>query len=208
MSLAAALALARSMLSQAQSGQFDRSELSSTMSTELTQAQAAQMAGRVGSLGKPLSFTLEGKQTKGAFTKYTYRVAFAEATVDEQIVLDGSAKVAGLWFTPSPVVAATGDASALALAKTLLRQAQAGKLDRTLLTAGLNSQFDTATVKEMAGQLAPLGTPSSFSLQTRQVKSDGTTYLYRVIFTSDAYLEELVLDKHGKVEGLWFKPTQ
>lgn len=202
------LALAKSLLSQAQSGQFDRSELTPAMSAELTQAQAAQMAGRVSALGKPLSFTLEGKKTKGPLTKYTYRVAFDESNVDEQIVLDQSGKVAGLWFTPAPVVAAAGDASALALAKTLLHQAQAGKIDRTLLSASLNSQIDAATVKDMAGQLQPLGSPSSFSLQTRQNKSDGTTYLYRVLFANDAYLEELVLDKHGKVAGLWFKPTQ
>jgi len=202
------LALAKSLLSQAQSGQFDRSELTSAMSNQLTQAQAAQMAGRVGSLGKPLSFALEGKKTKGAMTKYTYRIAFEEGNVDEQIILDQSGKVAGLWFTPAPVVAAAGDASALALAKTLFHQAQAGKIDRTLLTATLNSQFDVATVKDMAGQLEPLGSPSTFSLQSRQKKSDGTTYLYRVLFANDAYIEELVLDKQGKVAGLWFKPTQ
>jgi hypothetical protein len=202
------LALAKSLLSQAQSGQFDRSKLTPAMSAELTQVQAAQMAGRVGSLGKPLSFTLEGTKTKGSMTKYTYRIAFEEANVDEQIVLDQSGKVAGLWFTPAPVAAAPGDASALALAKTMLHQAQLGKLDRTLLSATLNNQFDAATVKDMAAELQPLGSPSSFSLQTRQNKTDGTTYLYRVLFTGDAYLEELVLDKHGKVAGLWFKPTQ
>jgi hypothetical protein len=162
----------------------------------------------MGSLGKPLSFKLESTKTKGSLTKYTYLVEFSEANVEEQIVLDGSGKVAGLWFTPAPVAQAPGDASALALAKALLHEAQAGKLDRDSLTSSLNAQLDASTVKDIASQLGPLGAPSSFSLQSRQAKSDVTVYLYRVVFASDAYLEELVLDKRGKVAGLWFKPTQ
>jgi hypothetical protein len=204
---ASTLTLAKSLLSQAQSGQFDRAEMTSTFSTQLTQDQASLMASKVNAFGKPLSFALQSKLTKGSYTKYTYRVTFAEAAVDEQVYLDRSGKVAGLWFTPAPVTPAAGDASALTLAKTLFRQAQAGRLDRTLLTGALSAQFDATAVKNMASQLGPLGTPASYSLQSRQTASDGSTYLYRVVFAHDAYLEELVLDKRGKVAGLWFKPT-
>jgi hypothetical protein len=202
-----ALALAKSLLSQAQSGQFDRSELTPTMSAALTQEQITALAGRMSSLGKPSSFAFESTQNKNGLTKYTYRVTFAEAAIDEQVVLNSAGKVAGLWFTPAPVVAAAGDASALALAKSLLRQAQRGDFDRTLFTAQLNADLTAATAKDVASELAPLGAPSSFKLESRQNKSDVTVYLYRVIFRNDVYLEEVVLDRGGKVAGLWFKPA-
>lgn len=202
------LELAKSLLSQAQSGQFDRSELTSGMSEQLTQAQAAQLAGRVGSLGKPLSFTLESTKTKGSYTKYTYRVAFSEAMVDEAIVLDASGKVAGLWFTPAPVVAAAGDASALSLAKSLLHQAQTGHFDRSLLASQLGSTLNADSVSQIKDQVAPLGDPTAFTLENRTKDASGTTYYYRVAFAHSGIYEELTLDGQGKVAGLWFKPAQ
>jgi hypothetical protein len=205
--LASTLALAQSLLAQAQSGQFDRSALTATMSSELTQDQAAQLSARMAPLGKPSSFALETKQVKGDLTKYVYRVAFAGVTFEEDIVLERSGKVAGLWFRPAPVTPAAGDAPALALAKTLLRQAQTGRFDRSLLSAQLSSDLSSATVKDIAGQLAPLGAPASFKLQSRQRKNDLTVYLYRVLFTDGAYLEELAVDGSGKVAVLWFKPA-
>ena len=202
------LELAKSLLSQAQSGQFDRSELTPGMSGQLTQAQAAHFVSTVGQLGKPSTFVLESKQTKGSYTKYTYRVSFAEAAVDEQIVLDDSGKVAGLWFTPAPVVAEAGDASALALAKSLLRQAQAGHFDRSELAAQLDSTFSSDTVSRIKERVAPLGSPTAFTLENRAKDASGTTYYYRVAFAAAGIYEELTLDSHGKVAGLWFKPAQ
>lgn len=202
------LTLAKSLLSQAQSGQFDRAELTSAMSTSLTQDQAAHFVGTVGRLGKPSSFVLESTKTKGSYTKYTYRVAFAQATVDEQIVLDASGKVAGLWFTPAPVAQAAGDAAALSLAKSLLRQAQAGHFDRSQLAAQLGSTFTAETVSQIKDQVAPLGEPTSFVLESRTKDESGTTYYYRVAFANAGMYEELTLDANGKVAGLWFKPAQ
>lgn len=206
--LSTILALAQSLLTQAQSGHFDRTVLTSGMSSQLTQEQAAHFVGTVGRLGKPSAFVLESKTTKGSYTKYTYRVSFAEATVDEQIVLDASGKVAGLWFTPAPVAAAPGDASALALAKSLLRQAQAGSLDRGQLTSQAAASFTSDATARMKQQLAPLGVPTSFTLQSRSKDATGTTYYYRIAFAGAGMYEELTLDTAGKVAGLWFKPAR
>lgn len=201
------LALAKSLLSQAQSGQFDRSALTSSMSASLTSNQASMLAGRIGPLGKPSSFTLESKKTKGSYTKYTYRVAFAEATIDEQVVLDESGKVAGLWFTPAAVAEAPGDSNALALAKSLLHQAQTGHFDRSQLSSDVDSAFTADTVARVKDQVASLGQPTSFVLQSRSKDASGTTYYYRVAFADAGIYEELTLDAHGKVAGLWFKPA-
>jgi hypothetical protein len=206
--LSTILALAQSMLTQAQSGWFDRTELTSSMSSQLTQEQAAHFVSTVGRLGKPSTFVLESKTAKGSYTKYTYRVSFADATVDEQIVLDASGKVAGLWFTPAPVAEAPGDASALALAKSLLRQAQAGSLDRGQLTSQAAASFTSDATARMKQQLAPLGSPTSFTLQSRSKDATGTTYYYRVAFAGAGMYEELTLDTGGKVAGLWFKPAR
>jgi len=206
-SLAAALALAQSLLSQAQSGHFDRSALTPALSSQLTQEQAAHFVGTVGQLGKPSSFVLNSKQTKGSYTKYTYRVSFVGGTVDEALVLDASNKVAGLWFTPAPVAQAPGDAAALAVAKSLLRHAQAGRFDRSQLSAQLDSTLGADTVAQIKEQVAPLGSPTAFTLESRTKDASGTTYNYRVAFANAGMYEELTLDGHGKVAGLWFKPA-
>jgi len=206
--LATTLALAQSLLAQAQTGRFDRSELSSSMSDQLTQEQAAHFKSTVGQLGKPSSFVLEGKQTKGSYTKYTYRVSFADAAVDEAIVLDTSGKVAGLWFTPAAVATAPGDATALTLAKSLLRQAQAGHFDRSQLASQLASTFTAGAVTQIKEQVAPLGSPTEFTLENRTKDASGTTYYYRVAFADTGIYEELTLDARGKVAGLWFKPAR
>jgi hypothetical protein len=208
MSLAAALALAQSLLSQAQSGHFDSSVMTSTMSSQLTADQTTQLAGRMGPLGKPSSFVLENTATKGAYTKYTYRVAFAEATIDEQVVLDQSGKVAGLWFTPAPVAKAAGDAAALALAKSLLHQGQSGHFDRSLLASQLDSALTAQAVSQVKEQIAPLGEPTAFVLENRSKDESGTTYYYRVAFANAGIYEELTIDARGKVAGLWFKPAR
>lgn len=206
--LSTALALAQALLAQAQSGQFDRTELTSGMSGQLTQDQAAHFKSTVGQLGKPSSFVLVSTQTKGSYTKYTYRVSFAEAAVDEQMVLDTSGKVAGLWFTPAPVAKAAGDTTALALAKSLLHQGQSGHFDRSLLASQLRSTFTADTVSQIKEQVAPLGEPAAFVLENRTKDESGTTYYYRVTFADTGIYEELTIDAHGKVAGLWFKPAR
>jgi hypothetical protein len=205
--LLSTLALAQSLLAQAQSGHFDRSQLTSTMSAALTDEQAAQLSGQMAPLGKPSSFTLEAKATKGDFTKYVYRVAFTDATLEEDMVLDSSGKVAGLWFRPAPVVPEAGDAAVLTLAKSLLHQAQTGGFDRSRLSTQLNADLSAATVKKISEQLGPLGSPTSFKLQSRQRHDGVTVYLYRVLFADAAYFEEVATDDRGKVSVLWFKPA-
>lgn len=200
-------ALAAALLHQAQTGQLDKTQFSPKVSAALTAGVEAQFASTLRPLGDPSTYVLVAKKRKDDLTMYVYRAESKTGAIEESMVLDENGKVAGLWFKPAPPLTAAGDSSALALAKTLLHQAQAGQIDRSKLSADLNSTLTSTSVAEMKDQLAPLGPASAFTLQSRTKDSSGTTYYYRVAFANTGAYEELSLDSHGKVAGLWFKPA-
>lgn len=200
-------ALAAALLHQAQTGRLDKSQFTPKVGAALTTTVESQFASTLRPLGDPSSYVLVTKKRKDELTMYVYRVESKTGAVEESMVLDASGKVAGLWFKPAPPLAAAGDSSALALAKTLLRQAQAGRIDRSRLSPGLNSTLTSGTLADMKAQLAPLGSASSFTLQSRTKDASSTTYYYRIAFANTGAYEELTLDSSGKVAGLWFKPA-
>lgn len=200
-------ALAAALLHQAQTGQLDKTQFTPKVSAALTASVESQFASTLRPLGDPSSYVLVTKKHKDDLTMYVYRAESKTGAVEESMVLDENGKVAGLWFKPAPPLAATGDSSALALAKTLLHQAQTGQIDRSRLSANLSTTLTSSAIADMKEQLAPLGPASSFTLQSRTKDGSGTTYYYRVAFANNGAYEELTLDAHGKVAGLWFKPA-
>ncbi len=200
-------ALAAVLLHQAQTGELDKTQFTPKVGAALTAGAESQFASTLRPLGDPSSYVLVTKKHKDDLTMYVYRVESKTGAVEESMVLDENGKVAGLWFKPAPPLAAAGDAGALALAKTLLHQAQAGEIDRSRLSADLDSTLTSGAMADMKDQLAPLGPASSFTLQSRTKDASGTTYYYRVGFANAGAYEELTLDPRGKVAGLWFKPA-
>jgi hypothetical protein len=111
---------------------------------------------------------------------------------------------------PSPSPSTGADAAVAARAESWLRYIQAGKIDRSQLTAQMNSALTDARIAGVSAQLAPLGDPLSFALQSTSNQGDLTIYVYRITFKSPAPVidEAFVLDDNGKIAGLWFKPAQ
>lgn len=103
---------------------------------------------------------------------------------------------------PSP-----SDAAMLARAKSWLQQLQAGKIDRSQLTPKVNALLTDALVAQVSSQLAPLGTPSSFTLAEKQKTPAGLAYVYLLKFAPGNLHEILVIDNGGKIAGLFFKPA-
>lgn len=94
-------ARARDWLTRLQKGDIDRSQLSSVMNSALTPAQVAAISKQMGPLGAPQRFVFIGSQTAGADTRYTYRVTWKEATLDELFVLDSQGEIDGLFLKPT-----------------------------------------------------------------------------------------------------------
>lgn len=99
---AVVLPRAKEWMHRAQTGDIDRSQLSSAANKALTPQMAEKMKANYGRLGAPLAFTFLNEQALGSGnTAYNYRVRFKGVTLIEKFVLDGSGKISGLSFTPA-----------------------------------------------------------------------------------------------------------
>jgi hypothetical protein len=95
-------ARAKEWLHRLQTGDIDRSQLTSTMNADLTPDVIKQIRGKIGPLGDPQSFTLLGQQSvESDETAYVFRVVFKTTTLNEMFVLDKDGKVAGIQFPPA-----------------------------------------------------------------------------------------------------------
>ena len=99
-------------------------------------------------------------------------------------------------------------AAVAARAKEWLHRLQAGDIDRSQLTDKMSAALTADTIKQISGQLAPLGDPQSFTPLVQQSVGDMTAYVYRVAFKATTLNFEFVLDKDGKVAGLLFPAAQ
>jgi hypothetical protein len=109
----------------------------------------------------------------------------------------------------SAVPAPTVDPGITARAKEWLHRFQTGDIDHSQLSAQVNAALTPDIVKQVSGQLAPLGDPQTFVIQGQQSLGDGAiAYVYHVTFKSSAINEVFELDKDGKIAGIRFQPSQ
>lgn len=93
-------ALAEDWLHRIQTGNVDRSQLTSEMSTALTPALVQQVAAQLAPLGDPTAVSFAGSQAVQGITIYHFVLTFKAATVNEFLGIDAAGKIAGLRFTP------------------------------------------------------------------------------------------------------------
>lgn len=98
----AVMGRAKDVLHQAQTGQFDRSQLDDKMNAALTDTVVKSLSSQLGPLGDPTAFTLTVFATQDGYNVYLYKVAFKTITINEQLVIDPrTGKVVGLLFRPA-----------------------------------------------------------------------------------------------------------
>lgn len=98
---AQATARAKEWLARLQTGNIDRTQLTSTMSSALTPSVVANVRSHYAPLGSPTSFTLIGKQSlTNGDTEYEYRVVFKQTTVTEKLIVSMSGTIDGLLLNP------------------------------------------------------------------------------------------------------------
>ncbi|MBV8434834.1 MAG: hypothetical protein JO029_11200 [Candidatus Eremiobacteraeota bacterium] len=96
-------ARAKDLLHQAQTGQFDRTQLDGKMNAALTDAIAKNLASQLSPLGPPTGFKLAQITSDGTYKVYVYVVAFKDGPLAMQIAIDpATGKIGGLWFKPIP----------------------------------------------------------------------------------------------------------
>ena len=97
----AAIAQAKSLLQQAQSGQFDRSKFTPELDASLSDDAVKRISSQLKPLGQPATFDLESKTGIEDQTVYVYRVGFKTIAIEETVTIDRSGNIAGLTFKPA-----------------------------------------------------------------------------------------------------------
>jgi D-alanyl-D-alanine carboxypeptidase len=91
----------REWLHRFETGDVDRSQLTSDMNGSLTPELVAQTKAQVAPLGNPTKLVFRGSQTNGSIAAYTYVAVFANATLRIVMALDGEGKIAGYRLLPA-----------------------------------------------------------------------------------------------------------
>jgi len=86
-------------------------------------------------------------------------------------------RIAQVLFTGAPSAASD---SAAALARRIYDALSAGRIDRSLFTADLNSYFTDEVVSDYASSLGPLGAPTEFVSQGESLRGGMTIRSYRI----------------------------
>lgn len=103
----------------------------------------------------------------------------------------------------APAVNNAPNPALLARAESVFMQLQAGKIDRSAMATGPNSNFTDATITNAQKMIGGLGKPVSFVQQ--QATSQGSVHaaIYLVTFKNGQKVEFLfALDSQGKIAGL------
>ena len=107
-----------------------------------------------------------------------------------------------LIFPPSPSAASPANNFAPTL-QTILAGLQAGRIDRSLFTANCNAYFDKAALEDFASSLAPLGTITSATQSSTELRGGMTFAAYIVAFSGGTAVQVTVyLQPDGKIEQL------
>lgn len=93
-------ALARQWIGRLQTGDVDRSQLTSKMSAVFSSDVVRVLKRDIGGLGEPTSFVYRGMQSAGGIAVYKYRVQFPALALLLTLGIDSQGKIAGLNLTP------------------------------------------------------------------------------------------------------------
>lgn len=109
----------------------------------------------------------------------------------------------------SPAPSPTPNAAVMDRAKTWFDALRNNTVDRSQLTAKMNSLMTADTVKQVGTLLAPLGKPTAFEQVQTGSKDGSTYYVYQVTFASgDKWLYVFAFDPStSKVSGLRVLPA-
>lgn len=92
--------LAKSLLTQFQSGKIDHSVFDATANAAFTDAIVGSVVAQLGPLGKPSAVTFISMRNVGVERLYIYRDSWPSTTLDESIAIDPDGKVGGIYFRP------------------------------------------------------------------------------------------------------------
>ncbi|MBD5605972.1 MAG: hypothetical protein IAI48_12925 [Candidatus Eremiobacteraeota bacterium] len=109
----------------------------------------------------------------------------------------------------APSSAPTADPAVTARAMDWFHALQTGKLDRSQLTTEANAAFTDTLVAQVAAQIGPFGTPSSFAFLGKNTVGGVTAYVYKLGFTSPTPALTFVFatDAANKIAGLRVIPS-
>lgn len=90
----------RQAVGWAQTGKFDRSQLTAQMNAALTPAMVAQVAQSLQALGQLKSLTYKGKRAASGHTVYVYAAQFASGSLNVFYTLNAQGKISGFLLRP------------------------------------------------------------------------------------------------------------
>ena len=103
--------------------------------------------------------------------------------------------------------AAPGENPAVtARAREWFHRLQTGEIDRSQLTPEMRRGLTADTVATVQARLKAMGTLRGFTYAGFEVRGDNTAYYYHLTFPSTELRFVFVLEKGGKVSGLWLRP--
>jgi hypothetical protein len=94
-----------------------------------------------------------------------------------------------------------------ARAREWLERAQTGNVDRSQFTSEMNTAMTDALITSAKAALAPLGTPSAFTLRAHYEIEGNNVYVYRMSFKDSNWNEQIAFASDGKIAGLYFRPA-
>ena len=100
------------------------------------------------------------------------------------------------------------DPQITALVKSIVAQAQAGKIDRSTLTPEFSAELTDANVIQTGAALSSLGAPSLFEFAGSSKKGDSTLYTYRISFASRKLIVTVGLAASGKISMIGFDAAE
>jgi hypothetical protein len=122
-------------------------------------------------------------------------------------VAQSPSPAASAAVSPSPDATPNVDPAVIARAKTWLKMLEAGKIDRSQLTAELNGELPDDKIAAIAKQIAPLGDPVVFEPLSAGAKNGQNYVVFSVAFGNSVKLNYLfVTDATGKIAALFLRP--
>ncbi len=104
------------------------------------------------------------------------------------------------------VEAAREDPAVTALALKIYAQMRAGKVDPALLSGEMARALTPDVLAQTQPVFDQLGNPTKLSLEAREAKDRGTSYVYLATFATAQFHVRILVDSTGKVAGYALTP--
>jgi hypothetical protein len=112
--------------------------------------------------------------------------------------------------TPGPAASALAlptneDPAVTKRAKDWFHRMEVGNVDRSQLSAQMNTALTDALVAQTAAQLGPLGEPTAFKYVKVYLVGDQLAYVYQVSVPSGSFYWWFGLDAKGQITGFYVR---